>query len=646
MNPNSFPRALRHFVLCLTLSCIGLPLSAATRSKHRHAAPPQGKPTVQQAEPPNWWSNLPNPMVLLYGKNLTDAHISSSVAGISVRRTRISQNGHWAFVWLDTSDAPPQHFDLIVRTVAGQARVPYELDKLHDPSQGFQGFTPADVMYLVMPDRFSQGNATGPQMPKPAATVDRSNPHDYHGGDLRGIENHLDYLQQLGVTTLWITPLYAPDPLSEDYDGYEPVNMYQINPHFGTLQDYEDLAAAVHSHGMKLVLDIVANQVGPKSVWVDDPPTPDWFHGTPADHLAATDNFASIASPHAAPAAYQPVVDGWFRNILPDLNQSNPLVKQYLTQNAIWWVEIGTVDGLRLDTFPYVDRSYWQDFHAVMHALYPNLTTVGEVYNSDPTVTSYFAGGQKHVGIDTGLATEFDFPSYFALRSTLTSPPNASSSMANLENVQRQDWLYPHPETLVTFFGNHDTARFLSTPGATAASERLAFGLLATMRGMPQIYYGDEIGLSSGPDGDNRPDFPGGFPGDPKNEFTAAGRTPQQQAMYAWIQSLLDLRAHHEALQTGSQQNLLADTSGFVFARFVVPAQKSGSTPPPSEIDLVLMNKSDAPRTFHLDFTRTALDGMKTLTPLWNTKDTVTVTQDHCDVTVGAQQLVVFTALP
>ena len=497
-----------------------------------------------------------------------------------------------------------------------------------------------------MPDRFSQGNTTSPQMPKPAATVDRSNPHDYHGGDLRGIENHLDYLKQLGVTTLWITPLYAPDPLSEDYDGYEPVDMYQINPHYGTLQDYEDLAAAVHSHGMKLVLDIVANHVGPKSIWVNDPPTPDWFHGTPADHLAATDNFASIASPHAAPAAYQPVVDGWFRNVLPDLNQSNPLVKQYLIQNAIWWVELGTIDGLRLDTFPYVDRSYWQDFHAVMHALYPNLTTVGEIYNSDPTVTSYFAGGQKHVGIDTGLATEFDFPSYFALRSALTGSPGTSSSMGNLENVQRQDWLYPHPDTLVTFFGNHDTSRFLSAPGASAASERLAFGLLATMRGMPQIYYGDEIGLSSGPSGDNRPDFPGGFPGDPQNAFTAAGRTPQQQAMYAWVQSLLDLRAHHEALQTGSQQNLLADESGFVFARFVVPAQKNGSTPPPSEIDLVLMNKSGSPRTFHLDFTRTALDGISALAPLWNTKDTVTVTQDHCDVTVGAQQLVVFTAQP
>ena len=282
----------------------------------------------------------------------------------------------------------------------------------------------------------------------------------------------------------------------------------------------------------------------------------------------------------------------------------------------------------------------------MMHALYPNLTTVGEVYNSDPTVTSYFAGGQKHVGIDTGLATEFDFPSYFALRSALTGASGASSSMGNLEKCSAAGLVVPSSGHAGNIFRQPRYRSIPPAPGASAASERLAFGLLATMRGMPQIYYGDEIGLSSGPSGDNRADFPGGFPGDSNNGFTAAGRTPQQQAMYAWVQSLLDLRAHHEALQTGSQQNLLADETVFVFARFVGPAQKNGSTPPPSEIDLVLMNKSSSPRIFHLDFTRTALDGIAALAPLWNTKDTVAVTQDHCDVTVGAQQLVVFTAQP
>ena len=630
----------------LLFFCSGLPMLARAHGKARRSAVRQGAPVVLQAQPPNWWSNLPDPMVLLYGKNFINARVSSSVAGISVRRTRISQNGHWIFVWLDIEAAPPQKFDLVVRTASGQAHVPYELDKRHEPTDGFHGFSSADVMYLIMPDRFSDGDPSNDKLAQAAGTFDRSNPSAYHGGDLRGIENHLDYIQKLGATTLWITPLYAQAPASQDYDGYEPVDMYAVNPHFGTLQDYEALAAAVHSDGMKLVLDIVANHVGPKSPWATDPPAPDWFHGTLQNHLEASDDFGSLTDPHAAPPASTAVVDGWFRNVLPDLNQSNPLVKQYLIQNAIWWIESGTLDGLRLDTFPYVDRSFWQDFHTELQALYPNLTTVGEVYSPAPTVVSYFAGGVKRAGIDTGAYTLFDYPSYFALRATLTgTSPAGGGSMNTLKSIEQQDWLYPHPDRLVTFLGNQDTARFISEPGATAARMKIAFGLLATMRGMPQIYAGDEIAMPGGSDPDNRHDFPGGFPGDTNNAFLATGRTAAQEAMHAWVAGLLDLRAHHDALQTGAQQDLLVDDTGFVFAR--VAATVPGKSAPVSAQDesvLVLMNKSDSPRTFHLDFSGTALDGVTSLVPLWNTQAQVGVDQNRCDVIVGPEELVAFGA--
>ena len=430
---------------------------------------------------------------------------------------------------------------------------------------------------------------------------------------------------------------------ASDYHGYGAVDMYQVNPHFGTLKDYQDLAQALHSRGMKLVLDTVPNHVGPKNPWVLDPPAPEWFHGTLARHIEATGSFAPITDPHAPPAAYLPAVDGWFANVLPDLNQSNPLVKQYLIQNAIWWIESGTLDGLRLDTFPYVDRVFWQDFHSELHALYPHLTTVGEIFNPDPTIVSYFAGGVKHGGIDTGLYTPFDFPTFFALRATLTgTAPSGNASMTKLTDVERQDWLYPHPERLVTFLGNHDTPRFMSEPGATADRLKIAFGLLATMRGMPQIYSGDEIAMYGGNDPDNRRDFPGGFPGDTSDAFTSAGRTSQQEAMHAWVQGLLDLRAHHDVLQTGGQQDLLVDDTGFVFARIAAPLP---GRPLPAEaqgeILLVLMNKSDAPRTFHLDFSHTALQGVHSLTPLWNTKEQVAVAHNICDVNVGAERLIV-----
>ena len=376
----------------LVLLCASLSLPASSRKKkHGGTVAPPAKPSVQQTDPPNWWSGLPNPMLLLRGKNLSQAHVSSSMAGISVRRTRISANGHWAFVWLDIASAPPQHFDLIVRTPGGEVRVPYELDKRHAPTDGFQGFSSADAMYLIMPDRFADGDRANDRLAQSPGTYDLSKPRAYHGGDLRGIENHLDYIQKLGVTTVWVTPLYANDlHAAADYHGYGAVDMYSVNPHFGTLQDYEDLAQALHSHGMKLVLDTVPNHVGAKNPWVLDPPAPEWFHGTLAHHIEANGNFAPITDPHSPPAAYGPAVDGWFANVLPDLNQSNPLVKQYLIQNAIWWIESGTLDGLRLDTFPYVDRSFWQDFHTELHALYPHLTTVGEIFNPDPTIVSYF----------------------------------------------------------------------------------------------------------------------------------------------------------------------------------------------------------------------------------------------------------------
>ncbi|HET9086038.1 MAG TPA: alpha-amylase family glycosyl hydrolase [Acidobacteriaceae bacterium] len=653
-----FRRKLRP-ALCqlaiLLVFCVTVPGFARTHAKKRaNRAPEPGKPSVQETDPPNWWSNLPNPMLLLHGKNLTDAHVSTSVPGISVRRTRISSNGHWAFVWLDIASAPPQHFDLIVRTPGGTTRTPYELDARHAPTDGFQGFSSSDVMYLIMPDRFADGDPSNDRLPKSEGTYDVSKPRAYHGGDLRGIQDHLDYIQQLGVTTVWITPLYANDPLSAgDYHGYGAVQMFGINPHFGTLKDYQDLAQALHGRGMKLVLDTVPNHVGPKNPWVLDPPAPDWFHGTLAHHMEANGNFAPITDPHAPPAAYRPAVDGWFANVLPDLDQSNPLVRKYLIQNAIWWIESGTLDGLRLDTFPYVDRAFWQDFHSVLRALYPHLTTVGEIFNPDPTIVSYFAGGVKHSGVDTGLYTPFDFPTYFALRQMLTgTTPDGDQPMTRLSEVQRQDWLYPHPERLVTFLGNHDTTRFMSEPGATADRMKLAFGLLATMRGMPQIYSGDEIAMTGGKDPENRHDFPGGFSQDrtdasAKDAFTAAGRTPEQEAMHAWVQGLMQLRAKHEALKTGAQQDLLVDDTGLVFARIQVDNTQAGQAAKPvpvtgnGETLLVLMNKSGAPRTFHLDFSHTALTGTQSLNPLWNTKDQVSVSHNAADVDVGANQLVI-----
>jgi glycosidase len=386
--------------------------------------------------------------------------------------------------------------------------------------------------------------------------------------------------------------------------------MYAVDPHFGTLADYQHLAAALHQRGMKIVLDTVPNHVGPNHPWVKDEPTADWFHGTLAHHSVAKGDFRSIPDPHAAPLASRDVIQGWFANVLPDLNQENPLVAKYLIQNAMWWIETAGLDGLRLDTFPYVGRAFWHDFHAQLHAIYPHLTTVGEIFSPDPTITSYFAGGVAEQGIDTGLDTPFDFPMYFTLRNVLVH----GASMKQLEDVLRQDRLYPHPQNLVTFFGNHDTTRFLSEKDATADELKLAFALLATMRGMPQIYSGDEIAMQGGEDPDNRRDFPGGFhnvKNASEDAFSSASRTPQEQAAFAWASRLFGFRKQHSVLQIGEQQNIFADDSAFAFIRtrdIHMGCFGTGQHEKPERLLIIISNSSQA-RQLSINTEETAAEG-------------------------------------
>jgi glycosidase len=285
----------------------------------------------------------------------------------------------------------------------------------------------------------------------------------------------------------------------------------------------------------------------------------------------------------------------------------------------MWWIETAGLDGLRLDTFPYVGRAFWHDFHAQLHAVYPHLTTVGEIFNPDPTITSYFAGGVAQQGIDTGLNTPFDFPTYFTLRNVLIS----GASMKQIEEVLRQDRLYPHPQNLVTFFGNHDTTRFLSEKGATIDELKLAFALLATMRGTPQIYSGDEIAMHGGEDPDNRRNFPGGFQYASnlgESAFSPAGRTPQQQDAFSWASALFRFRIKHPALQIGQQQNIFADDTAFAFVR-ASDVDRGCSTTRKNENSerfLIVVNNSDQPRQLSINTEETAVEGCTHFEPVLN----------------------------
>jgi glycosidase len=537
-------------------------------------------------------------MLLVHGDGLNRARFTVDGADVTLDHTQISDNGHWAFLWLKTANAAPQILWVTATNDQGQVRRSFTLAERSGDANAHVGFSSADALYLVMTDRFADGNPA-----KEKQGYDRAAAKGRHGGDFAGIEQHLDYLSELGVTALWTTPVASNGDTPDSYHGYAATDLYAVDAHFGTLEDYRHLSDALHDRQMKLVIDLVPNHIGVGHPWVLDPPAPDWFHGTLENHRLTQSNFYALVDPHAPRQAWSAITDGWFTDAMPDLNQENPLVARYLIQNALWWVETANLDGIRLDTFPYVDRAFWHDFHATLHSVYPHLTTVGEVFNGDPEVTSFFAGGVARRGIDTGLDTPFDFPVYFSLRDVLIH----GKPMTDLARVLRQDSLYPHPERLVPFIGNHDTTRFMTDAGGSAAKLKLALGLVSTLRGMPQIYSGDEIGMDGGGDPGNRHDFPGGFAGDAHNAFTKTGRTATEEEIFAWTSGLLKMRASYPALQTGIEQNLFADEDVIAYIR---STDETGcATDQHTDRLLIVVNKGGQSKVVDLPMEETALAG-------------------------------------
>ena len=547
-------------------------------------------PKIEKVEPPNWYIGLPGPMLLIKGENLQSAKVAVNARGVQVARVQgqrtesSSDGGHYLFIWLEIAgDAQPGQIPITVTTAQGSTKFELPLTRRRPLSDGFSGFDGNDVIYLIMPDRFADGDPSNDSPATRPNTFDRANPRAYHGGDLRGITEHLDYLKNLGVTTIWTTPVYRNG--SRDYHGYGAVDLYNVDEHLGTLDDYRNFVAAAHGRGMKVLFDIVPNHIGPTHPWVDDPPDAQWFHGSRTHHLPAEGNFAPITDPHALTPEWTNVIDGWFANILPDMNTENPLVKQYLIQNALWWTEQAALDGFRIDTFPYVDRSFWHDFHAALHTEYPDFKTVGECFNADASIVSYFAGGVTRDGVDTGLDTPFDFPVSFTLRDVVINDAPAWK----LAETLRMDRLYPHPERLVPFEGNHDIDRFITAAHDSAQKLKLAFSILFTVRGTPEMYYGDEIGMPGNGDPDNRRDFPGGWVGDSHNAFMQSGRTAQEQDIFQHVQSLLRLRKQHPALRNGDLKDIFADETAYVYRREIGQDRL-----------LMAINNAEQPRTVAL----------------------------------------------
>jgi glycosidase len=556
-------------------------------------------PVVQKVDPPNWWTGFtPDVMVLLTGSGLDQATVSTSYGGVQVSRVQPGASDRYLFVWLQVqASARSGTVPLQVRTASGTTTVQFSLSAPRPQSEKPQGFSQDDVIYLIMPDRFADGDTSNDRPAGSNGVYDRGQAKAYHGGDLRGIRQHLPYLHELGITTLWLTPVWKN--ANSDYHGYHVVDFYAMDDHMGSLDEYKALVSDAHKLGMKVLIDYVVNHTGPTHPWANAPPLAAWLHGTPEKHLESTYNFNGLADPHAAPALYRTVLEGWFVNALPDLNPDDPLLAQYLAQNALWWMEIAALDGLRLDTLPYSSRKSWKGWHESMRRVFPQLDTIGEVADRDPAITSFFQGGRAQFdGVDSGVTTVFDFPMYYAIRDVIFR----DKPVPELVSILRQDALYSRPDVLVTFAGNHDQKRMMSEPGANKGKAKAAFGLLLTLRGIPEIYSGDEIGMPGGEDPDNRRDFPGGFPGDARNAFTQAGRTPDEQDIFSYVQAMLQLRAAHPALRTGRQWHIGWDDTYYAFLR------ESGE-----ERLLVVFNNAASARELSIPLADTPLENARSM---------------------------------
>jgi len=566
-------------------------------------------PKVDKVEPPNWWApHTLNPIqVLLTGSDLSGAVVTTSSKGFKIEVRKISENGHYLFAYLDIGkDAKPGTHRFQVKSASGATEFNFTLDRPLDPKGRFQGFSSDDVIYLIMPDRFADGDPANDNLPEYGRAADRKSAGAYHGGDLKGIRDHLGYLKDLGVTGVWVTPITKNSATGTNpggaYHGYSASDFYDVEPRYGTMKDFKDLVDATHAAGLKFVLDQVVNHSGNRIPWVRDWPTETWVSfenqtSRPRNNF----DIAGLADPYSRPKRRDLPLKGWFSPAMPDLNQEDPLVSDYLIENALWWIGVSGVDAFRQDTFPYVDRPFWEKYHTAIYRQYPDFVVTGEITAPNPVALSFFEGGVARRGVDTKLRSILDFPLESAVRHVF----GEGQPMTALVDLLTQDSLYQHPEMLVVFPGNHDQPRFLTLAKGDISKLMMAEAFLLTTRRVVHLYYGDEVAMQGGRDPDNRRDFPGGWPDDPVNDFTAEGRTGDAAKVFNWTRDLLHFRQEHPAIRRGGMIELLTNQDQYAYLR----------TSPEEDV-LVVLNRAGHDKPIQIDVDDLPLkDGLR-LTPL------------------------------
>jgi glycosidase len=528
---------------------------------------------VKRVEPPFWWTEMKNPElhIMLYGDNLSEYQVDINHEGIQFKVQKV-ENANYAFLnlFIDSTVKPGiipislSKNNKIIQTVN------YELKERTKDASQHQGFDNSDVVYLFMPDRFSNGDPSNDNAPDMLEKADRNNPDGRHGGDIQGITNHLDYFNELGVTTLWINPLLENNQEKYTYHGYAITDFYKIDPRYGNNQMYKDLVKQAHQKGLKVVKDMVLNHCGINHWWINDLPSEDWIHQFP-EFTRSNFRSSALIDPYASDYDKRLQQIGWFDTNMPDLNQKNELLATYLIQNAIWWIEYSGIDGIRLDTQPYADKEMVASWAKAIQEEYPEFTILGESWLQKIALTAYWQEStSNHDGYSSNIPVITDFPMFNAISAAFNEEQTWTEGIARLYYVLAQDFLYKDASKTLVFLDNHDVNRIYTSLQKDIRKLKMAIAFQLTTRGIPSVYCGTEQlqeGLAHESHGKMRMDFPGGWPDDKQNTFTSEGRTDDQNEIFNYFQTLLHWRKTTPAIHDGQLTHFVPENNVYVYFR-------------------------------------------------------------------------------
>lgn len=561
---------------------------------------------LERVEPPNWWAGMKSRdlQLMVHGENISTTDVSLDYPGVELEAVTKVENPNYLFIDLKLAEeVRPGKFDIHFKAGKKEiANYSYELLERKPNSANREGFNSSDVIYLITPDRFANGDPGNDEVAGMKEGLNRSDKWGRHGGDIRGVINSLDYLQNLGFTAVWLNPVLENDMPKESYHGYACTDFYKVDPRFGTNEEYAELNRELDKRGMKLIMDMIFNHCGSQHWWMHDMPMKDWINNYP-DMKITTHRRTVNEDPHASEVDKKAMVEGWFVPAMPDMNQRNPFLAKYLIQNSIWWTEYVGLEGIRQDTWPYPDKYMMSEWTKELLNEYPKFNVVGEEWTSNPAIVSYWQKGKfNQDGYKNYAPSMMDFPLQSAVSEGLKNAESFDNGLIQIYNALANDFLYPDPYNLTIFPDNHDMSRFYVQMGEDVDLLKMGVAFYLTTRGIPQIYYGTEILMrhDGSEHGDIRADFPGGWAGDKINAFTCEGLSDAAKDMQKYVSTIQNWRKNAIVIHDGKLIHFVPENGTYTYFRYSKDAAV-----------MVILNKNMEDKTIDTSRFKEVIDGYK-----------------------------------